>query len=153
METKHILEAGTLLALSAVVIKYLYSQSNDNIKIDNKSSFNEEKINKLKAKIEMDTKKLKEKAIRYYILKLIPSYNFNLETEKKIFEKYPKEFSTPYFPIYSLQGEDVIIYENILKDKIKGYPNKDKYTLKDAYEQMIWDKAKTEAKMILDSYK
>ena len=109
---------------------------------------------KLLERVEKDTQELKEKAVRFHIFNLISKYNFSFEEEKEIFDKYPKQYSKPYFPLYDLFGEEIDIFEDILKEKMRSanYNKTEGLLPKDAYENMILEEAEKEAKRILDEY-
>ena len=154
------LVSGGVLVITGLVIgvgvafKKINDKQNREEELEKKLKQEEEKfIKKIEYDIENDTNELKKKALNSYILKLVPDYDFSYETEEEIFAKYPKEFTTPSLPRYNLFGKEIKIFEDILREKVKDYEKSDSYTLKDAYQYMIFEEVEREAKEILDSYK
>jgi len=141
-----------ILELIKKLINKLFKQNSYKLQEVDSSFIRDE----LLKQIEDDSQKFKNQAVNYYITEmLIGNSDFNVKNVEKIYQQYPKEFQKPFFDTsnYNLYGEKLEIFNKIIEEKIKNYPQKENYLSKKAYEYMLLDEAKKEAEKILDSYK
>jgi hypothetical protein len=126
------------------ILRSLFATSHEQ-EIEN---IDKEEIKEIVNQIENDFEK---EAIGYYLQSI--SHNYPDEKMDKLFESYPKVYAMPIIKWDNYEKIDyksLEIRDEIVKDKIKDYQDKDKYTLLGAYENYLLEKAKNKVEMLLN---
>ena len=150
--TTNSLVTGVVLTISVIGGVYFFTKKNIP-KIDNKVV----KYNKLKDKILEKLIKLEEnfipRATSFYLRLGLLESKFSKKKQKEILLNldYPKVISEPKveWNNFLIVNEEGNILNELLKERIKNYPDKDSYTIKASFNYMLLEKAEEKAKKII----